>query len=283
MTVRDCERRGPGPNRPVDNEYFRDAIRARSLENRKPNDVVVHVEGQYARLSRAGGAIRSANRHGQLWSVDDIVSASSQSLRRQLNAAPGRLRRLCRNNVCGQNEEALHIKAYAGIPHHCDLRIHGEQYSPAALCCTMGARLRNHLRKGLCSSGCCRRRAQPPRPGVCCCSRRRPRAPHLDGAARRPDSDSEIKEMGGCEAECLAWVRPGADSATFLSRGRCPDAAMSDLTPLLHQDLATSDVKGFPGDRGHSLRTAVPGPFQPIPGCEADSVLLCGGVPGGVA
>ena len=56
--------------------------------------------------------------------------------------------------------------------------------------------------------------------------------------------------MGACRAECLAWVQPGASGTTLLSRGRCPDSAMNDLTPLLHQDVPTSDVQGFPRKDG---------------------------------
>ena len=42
----------PGASHAIDNEYYRDTIRARSLEDRKPDDLVVFYQGGYARISR---------------------------------------------------------------------------------------------------------------------------------------------------------------------------------------------------------------------------------------
>ena len=247
-TVHQLEWRGPGTRTPVDNDFFRDSIRARNLDNRKPNDLVVCVGGAYARVMRTSSGLRPVNRHGQLWEVEEVISSSSQALRRQLEAAPDKLLCLCRSSECGQTAECLHVKAYAGLQQNHVLLIHGEQYSPTALCCGLGGRVLHRVRTGVCGlrrTGCCY--------GCCgcgCSRRRRGGGQHLDGTPRHPDSDSEVEEMGRCQAECIAWMERDGNKVTLLSKGACPDPALPKLTPILHRDLATSDVAGFPKKDG---------------------------------
>ena len=246
VTLKELEWRGPSTAAPVDNDFYRDKIRARNLENRKPNHLVVAFEGGYARIARPAGRIRTVNRHGQLWDVGEVVSASSVALRRMLEAAPGKTLCLCRATVCAQDADALHIKAYAGIQENLELKLHGNVYSPVALCGGFWGRMWMRVRKG-CGCSCIR---------TCtfgCCSRRRPPTPHADGTARHPDSESEVEEMGACRADCIAWLERNGPKATVLSRQACPDAAMPRLTPLLHRDVATSDVSGFGSKDGVKL------------------------------
>ena len=54
VTPHELEWRGPNTATTVDNELYRDRIRARSLENRKPNHLVTAVESEYARHSTWG-------------------------------------------------------------------------------------------------------------------------------------------------------------------------------------------------------------------------------------
>ena len=80
-TLGDCDWRGPATNTPADNDFFRDKIRARSTVNRKPNHVVIEVNGSFARCSRSGSRIRQINRFGQPFEVHEVVSATTNALR----------------------------------------------------------------------------------------------------------------------------------------------------------------------------------------------------------
>ena len=65
-TVNDLDWRGPGTAVPVDNDFYRDQIRARDLDSRKPRHVVCEFLGGVVRLTRTTSRLRAMSRHGQL-------------------------------------------------------------------------------------------------------------------------------------------------------------------------------------------------------------------------
>ena len=248
LCVRDLDWRGPDTNQTVDNDYYRDSIRARSLVNRRPNHVVIVHEGHYARVARPSSRLKPVSRHGQLFEVGEVISVSHPAIRRTLASAPAKTLCLCRTTPCQCPDACMHVAAYAGISDTDELDLAQEVYSPLALCCSCLGRGLHAVRTGIlrrCRPRCCCRRG--------CCRLRRARAPHSDGTPRHPDSDSEVGEMGGCKAECIAWLDRTGPKATLLCRGCCPDVAMPKLTPMLHRDVATSDVQGFPRKNGITL------------------------------
>jgi len=94
--LEDCEWRGPGAEAAVDNDFYRNVIRMRSIATRKPNHLLIQVDGAYARCSRSGARLRQISRFGQLWEATEVVSASSQALRRTIDGQPGKMICLCR-------------------------------------------------------------------------------------------------------------------------------------------------------------------------------------------
>ena len=154
--ISDLDWRGPGTVNPVDNEFFRDSIRARSDTTRKPNNVVIQLDGQFARLARSGARLRAVTRHGQVWEISEVLSTSTRGLRDRLDDLDGKRVCLCRNVDCG-SEEDLHVKAYAGLEENTVLDLSRAQTSPFCLCCSWMARCLWAVRVG-CLRACCRRR-----------------------------------------------------------------------------------------------------------------------------
>ena len=155
LTVRDLEWRGPDTTRPVDNDYYRDQIRARDLGTRKPNHLVCELPEGFIRVTRTENRMKTVNRHGQLWEYDEVIAASSLEARARLERAPVRIICLCRKRECEQTlENVIHAKTYTGLAHHANLTLHGEVYSPTTICTGWcQARLhdfRQHLRKLFC-------------------------------------------------------------------------------------------------------------------------------------
>ena len=60
---RDLDWRGPAAEDEVDNDFYRDNIRARGA-NRQPRHLVISLNGRLARLDRGGRKIHTAKRHG---------------------------------------------------------------------------------------------------------------------------------------------------------------------------------------------------------------------------
>ena len=186
-SVGDCDWRGPATEAGVDNDFYRNVIRARSLETRKPNHLVVYVDGQYARCSRAVSRVRQCTRHGQLWEIGEVISASTAHLRGVLEAQEKKLICCCRELVCTQPEIAEHVKIYTAVDADLVMDLHKESNSPTWLCC-----LKMRVMTSTCWSwakrGCmpvkCRR-------GCCRCKRRRV----VSGSGKHPDSESEAEEM----------------------------------------------------------------------------------------
>jgi len=194
-SLAECEWRGPGTDNAVDNVFFKDVVRARSLTTRKPNHIVIERDGAFARIARSGGRTRQVSRFGQLWEVHEVVSASDNHIRRAIEAAP-RLVCLCREMNCLQPEPAIHVKKYTGVDHDLVLNVRGENGSPTWWCCLKTCALIKRLRFGLC-----------PWKREICCRRRKPKAlaSRARGEDKHPDSDSDVGEMGTCKAECIAW------------------------------------------------------------------------------
>ena len=193
-TLEDCEWHGPTTDMPANNDHYKDAIRARSPDSRKPNHLIICTNLGYVRCSRTANPVRTANRHGQLFEVDEVISASSQAARKEVTEQVGHKICLCRHLVCGQTENALHVKQYAGIDADLIMDLRDNSYSITWWCCIRTCRWVKAIRFG-CMPNMCRRRCKP-------CGKGR------NAAARKgkhPDSDSEIEEESSCKADCVGW------------------------------------------------------------------------------
>ena len=135
LHVNDLRWAGPDTLDPVDNDFYKDEIRARSAATRLPNHVVVRLEGQYARLTRHGNRLAPISRHGQVVEYSDVVSAGSQSIRRVLEEHDSHRVCLCRNQPCENQGDFIRARAYAGVDPDALLKIAGETSSPLCLCC----------------------------------------------------------------------------------------------------------------------------------------------------
>lgn len=76
LTIQDAEWRGPTAAKPTDNDFYRDPVRARSAQKRKPNHLLIEIGGKLARLTRPSFKLRNVTRHVQTWDITEILSAT---------------------------------------------------------------------------------------------------------------------------------------------------------------------------------------------------------------
>ena len=237
--------RGPDAT-PVDDDFFKDTIRGRSLQPpRLPNHLVAEVNGQRVRLDRGlhGDPIRKEKRAGQDFPYSKVHSCTDPQLRATLEQADVKVVHLCREGaVCGGSDPcAMHFRKYTGVDAKALLDLDEDRKVGSPLVAALGAlraacwarvaRLARHLLDVGC---CCVRRR----------SRRRQPAP-LQATNPRRTPPEEEDEWEPCVAEAVAWTDSKGKYCCSQLKGTCADRRAAAPTPLLVEDGFTSDSRGW--------------------------------------
>ena len=104
---------GPDAPRGWTAKYVQKEVRGRGADRRLPHDLLVCIDGAYARL-RHGPLTGRTNRHGYLCSFDEVVGCSSRTLRRRLEADPLQVH-LC-SRTRAETPESLWSMSPAALP-----------------------------------------------------------------------------------------------------------------------------------------------------------------------
>ena len=240
-SCRDLEWRGP-EGEAVDNDYYRDFVRARA-GGKTPNHVVIRVDGELARLSRGRKRVVCAARHGQVYPYSEVVSCSGKKLRQRLEQAKPREVHLCRGAPCGYAAATgVHALLYAGLPAETELDLADPvaARSPLWMCCGWTGRF-IYRGWGVLWSGLARRH----------CRRRRQRAKRSTAGGRElhPDSESEVMEEP-CQCEKVHWATTKGLLVSL--RGTEPGCSRPAAAgvQLLREDAGASDTSGWDSQDG---------------------------------
>jgi len=83
LRATDLECRGPGTAEEPDNDFYKDVIRGRNGQ-RAANHLLLSIEGETVRIEKGTQKAKPASRHGQRFGYGEVVSSTSQRLRRML-------------------------------------------------------------------------------------------------------------------------------------------------------------------------------------------------------
>ena len=235
--------RGPSTREGVDSNFYQRGIKGRGSE-RKPNDVVVLMQDQAARIKPEGDHWARVDRYGLWVRVREVKGASSRTLR-QLLDHDGKVH-LCREQNCPLEQAptpGLHCKAYAAVDANglVDLGAYAG-WSTRRFAVLLGRWIRRvlHTLKWLTYhlSGL----------SLVCSACRKPRPPRTiqEGEVTRPldpDSESEVEPLEDpCEAVMVGLEVGGKPRA--LASDPCMDQASGESVRLLESDREMSDVRG---------------------------------------
>lgn len=229
---------GVGLSRPPDTKYRQSTVRGRG-SRRRPNDLLIRIVGQVARLKLDPGATNRIDRHGLKVAYLDVLSCSSHGLRNMLGGRSSPVVHRCRARPRACQDDVLHIHEFSAVDteHLIDACQHARLTSCRACWLIAGAAF-NGLRMlawpAYTLASCCRKKR---------CARRRPRHVNSSGYYRELDPDSE-SEADDAERPCHA-IRIGVlgeRGMRPLAPQGCHDEAQPELTTLLHEDAEVSDV-----------------------------------------
>ena len=207
------------------------SVRSRGPPGQLPRDLVVEVEGQYARL-RHGPVKGRTNRHGFVCAFDEVTGCTSRRLRRRLEAEPKRVH-LCAAAPCTEPaQDMVHAPRSAVVAR--DEEVDLLELAGRGPLCRL-ARVAGHV-----WHRCTRR---PETAGPCPRRGRVRRSTDLDPNSET-DTDADEKP---CQAALVALdldtgVRP-------LSAYPCPDVAQGSPIPLLLNDADRSAQTELGGRR----------------------------------